>query len=85
MDKTIIIDNVADNFRIHKENGLHIKNFEGDENDNELFDIMEDLKVIAKIKLPDVREYLPIIAEKMYKRYTTEVKWLLIGKQILLN
>ena len=65
----IIIDNVAENFRLQKENGLNIKNFEGDENDNELIELMEDLKYIVKNKLDDVRTHLISIRQKMNNRY----------------
>jgi CTD small phosphatase-like protein 2 len=43
ISRVIIIDNVADNFELQRENGLHIKNFLGDENDNELSMLTEDL------------------------------------------
>lgn len=44
ISRVIIIDNVADNFDLQRENGLHIKNFLGDENDNELGFLLDDLK-----------------------------------------
>ena len=67
LTKTLIIDNVADNFKLQKENGIHIKNFEGDENDNEFLEISEDLKNIVKFEI-DVRDALPKIREKMNQR-----------------
>ena len=67
LSRTLIIDNVADNFKLQKDNGLHIKNFEGDENDVEFFELAEDLKNIVKFDI-DVRDALPKIREKMIVR-----------------
>lgn len=44
LNKTIIIDNVKENFKRNPENGLQIKNFLGEENDTELLEIIKDLK-----------------------------------------
>jgi CTD small phosphatase-like protein 2 len=43
ISRILIIDNVADNFDLQRDNGLNIKNFLGDENDNELIHLSEDL------------------------------------------
>ena len=43
LNKVIIIDNVAENYESHKENGLNIKNFIGDETDNEFLELLPDL------------------------------------------
>jgi CTD small phosphatase-like protein 2 len=43
LDKMIIIDNVEDNYQLQKENGLNIKNFLGEEDDNELNELLPDL------------------------------------------
>ena len=64
-----IIDNVADNFQLQIENGLNIKNFEGDENDVELQELAEDLKLIVTLGVEDVRDVLGKIREKMVMRY----------------
>lgn len=47
IDKVIIIDNVCENFQLHKNNGIHIINFEGKEEDIELFLLSYELKKIA--------------------------------------
>ena len=44
MSRVIIIDNVKENYQLQPTNGLHIKNFEGDENDNEFNELKEELK-----------------------------------------
>jgi len=48
LKKTIIIDNVSDNFQLQKENGIRISNFEGSENDYELHIMRIELLNIAK-------------------------------------
>jgi CTD small phosphatase-like protein 2 len=68
LTKTIIIDNVAENFRLQKDNGLNIKNFEGDENDNELNELIDDLKYLVLLKVDDVRKHMATIQDKMDKR-----------------
>jgi CTD small phosphatase-like protein 2 len=77
LEKTVIVDNVADNYKYQADNGLNISNFEGDENDTELDHLLQDLYEMFNSHPNDVREYLPNIREKMKKRYqisTTEAK-----------
>lgn len=66
--KTIIIDNLADNYKLQIEHGLNIKNFEGDENDVELYELLGDLKAIVEMKVENVKTVLPKIREKMHTR-----------------
>ncbi len=68
LTKTIIIDNVAENFQLQSSNGIHIKNFEGDENDTELIDLTLDLITMPKLKIDDVRRFLPKIRHAMILR-----------------
>jgi TFIIF-interacting CTD phosphatase-like protein len=44
LKKTIIIDNVKENFLLQPNNGLHISNFLGDEKDSELLNLANDLR-----------------------------------------
>jgi hypothetical protein len=69
----MIIDNMADNFKLQNEHGLHIKNFEGDENDIELYELVDDLKEIVVNEIEDVRVALPNIREKMIQRYESDL------------
>ena len=63
-------------------NGLHIKNFEGDENDEEFALLKDDLKSIILYnildivmnKYEDTRIVLEPIREKMRLRYEVECK-----------
>ena len=56
LDKTIIVDNLVQNFRLQKENGIMIKAFWGeDAYDNALFELKEILNKIAN-EFNDVRK-----------------------------
>ena len=69
LNKIIIIDNLEDNYIFQPNNGLNISEFEGDENDNELQLLMEDLLEIVTVPGKNVIDELPRIREKMKKRY----------------
>ncbi len=72
MSKTLIIDNVADNFKLQPDNGINIKNFEGEDMDVELIELIDDLKNIVKFEI-DVRDALPKIREKMQQRNLIDI------------
>ncbi len=58
LDSVIIVDNNLENFKIHKENGIYIKSFWGENNeDNALYNLTNILVKIAKEK-SDVRDGL---------------------------
>ena len=65
----IIVDNIEENYNLQPDNGLNIIDFEGDENDNELNFLLEDLLEIVKEKNVDVRKKLPDVRKKMQRRY----------------
>ena len=58
LDKIIIIDNLKDNFKLQPNNGLFIKTWTSDVNDNQFHDLGRILKDIALLDVKDVR---PII------------------------
>ena len=66
--KVIIIDNISENFSKQPQNGLNICDFEGNEYDEELKYLKEDLIKLIKLKPNDVRLYLKDIQKKMDKR-----------------
>ncbi len=70
ISKMIIVDNIEENYYLQPENGLNISDFEGDENDNELIFLMNDLVDIVKNNGVDVRKMLPDVRKKMQRRYT---------------
>ena len=70
LNKIIIIDNLEDNYIFQPDNGLNISEFEGDENDNELQFLLEDLLEVVTVPGKNVIDELPLIREKMRKRYS---------------
>ena len=66
--KVIIIDNISENFSQQPQNGLNICDFEGNEYDEELKYLKDDLIKLAKLKPNDVRLYLKDIQKKMDER-----------------
>ena len=69
ISKIIIIDNNKDNFSLQPENGLHICSFLGDQNDDELYALSEDLMKIVNSKKKDIRPIIKEIDGIMKKRY----------------
>ena len=70
MDKIIIVDNIEENYQLQPNNGLNICDFEGDENDNELEFLLEDLLKLVKQPGKNVCDELSVIRRNMQKRYT---------------
>ena len=69
INKVIIIDNNKDNFSLQPENGLHISSFLGDQNDDELYSLSEDLMKIVNSKKDDIRPIIKEIDGIIKKRY----------------
>ena len=69
IEKVIIVDNNKDNFSLQPENGLHICSFLGDQNDDELYSLSEDLMKIVDSKKKDIRPIIKEIDAIMKKRY----------------
>ena len=64
----IIVDNCLENFALQSRNGLKIIDFEGNEFDDELDYLKEDLIKLVKMNVRDVRDYLEKIQIEMDKR-----------------
>ena len=58
MRKTIIIDNLEDNFRVTPDNGILIPDFIDDFEDNQLYVLKDFLLKIAENGVEDVRPVL---------------------------
>jgi CTD small phosphatase-like protein 2 len=58
LSKTIIIDNISDNFILQPDNGIFISTWHDDMADNFLEEISPLLVEIVDKKLPDVRKAL---------------------------
>ena len=67
--KVCIIDNNKENFGLQPENGLHISSFLGDQNDNELLNLCQDLMKIINSNLNDIRPVIKEINAIMVNRY----------------
>ena len=73
LDSTIIVDNMPQNFRLQKENGIHIKPFYAqDPNDNTLIELMVILIEIAKSGI-DVREGLAQYRNDIVQKITSNI------------
>ena len=71
LDKTIIVDNMPQNFRLQKENGIIIKAFWGEDNyDTALYDLIPILVNIAK-EGGDVRKSLLKYKDEIIKNVTS--------------
>jgi import inner membrane translocase subunit TIM50 len=63
--KVCIIDNDKNNFKLHEDNGIEIKEFLGEQDDKEL-DILGDLLMtIIESNLDDIRPIIKDIRNKM--------------------
>ena len=69
LSKVCIVDNNKDNFSLQPENGLFISSYYGEQNDNELFLLRDDLMKIIEIQPDDIRTVIKEIDEKMQNRY----------------
>ena len=68
LSKTIIVDNNADNFQYQPENGIFIKSWYNDPEDNALQELSQVLIYLSKKNHPDIRVGLKEMREKMSKQ-----------------
>ena len=68
MAKTIIVDNVAENFQLQPDNGIFIKSWFDDQNDTALSELAPLLKQIVKKQVPDVRDALRKFRDQMLEQ-----------------
>ena len=67
LSKIIIIDNLAKNYKLQKDNGLQIKSWKGDINDTFLKDLVPVLKKIVENNVKDVRTIIVKIKNEIKK------------------
>ena len=72
LSKILIVDNNKDNFSLQQENGLHICSFVGDQNDDELYHLSQDLMKIIESNKKDIRPVIQEISDIMKKRYESK-------------
>ena len=58
LNKTIIIDNYPDNYKLQQDNGLPINSWTGDINDTSLKDLLNIMKYFVEKNVKDVREII---------------------------
>jgi len=73
LSKTMIIDNLPDNFALQQNNGLAIITWTDDINDTQLDDLMKILKDMYDAKVSDVREVVKKINEEATKNIRINV------------
>jgi len=74
LTKTMIVDNMPQNFRLQKENGIFIKTFYGeDPDDSALLDLIPILSKIAESRVKDVRKALQIFRDEILKRVSSNI------------
>jgi len=65
LSKTIIVDNIAENFILQKDNGIFIKSWYDDPYDTELKELIALLKQIVHLQIDDVRKCLKDYRDQM--------------------
>ena len=69
LSKTIIIDNVWENFQLQPENGIFIRTWIDDNKDTSLIDLMPLLRDIVFKKVPDIRKTLRKFRDTLIRLY----------------
>ena len=69
LSRTIIIDNVWENFQLQQGNGIFIKTWIDDKHDTCLNDLIPLLQELVIKKVPDVRKALRKIRDAMIRLY----------------
>ena len=69
LSKVCIVDNNRDNFSLQPENGLCISSYYGEQDDNELLLLCDDLKTIIEMQPDDIRTVIKQIDADMQNRY----------------
>ncbi len=74
LSKMIIVDNMPQNFRLQKENGILIKTFYGeDQNDKALLELIPILIEIGKSPGKDLRESLALFKDEILKKVSSNL------------
>ncbi len=74
LSKMIIVDNMPQNFRLQKENGILIKAFYGeDQSDKALLELIPILREMGKIPGKDIRESLALFKDEILKKVSSNL------------
>jgi CTD small phosphatase-like protein 2 len=74
INRTIIIDNISDNFILQPENGIFISTWYDDMSDTFLEEISPLLVEIVERKVPDVRKALRSYRDQILRQITNGAK-----------
>ncbi|KAM3140830.1 hypothetical protein pb186bvf_007057 [Paramecium bursaria] len=74
LNRTIIVDNMPENFQLQPENGIFIQGWYGEQKDRALKDLQPLLEEIAIKKVKDVRVALNCFREQMIQRVQQGIK-----------
>lgn len=74
LSKVIIVDNVAENFQLQPNNGIQIKTWCDDPNDQALIELAPLLEEIAKKQVRDVREALKQFRDQMIEQMNQGIR-----------
>ncbi len=70
----IIVDNMPQNFRLQKENGILIKTFYGEDfNDKALIELIPILNSIVEEPGMDIRQRLALYKDEILKKVSTNI------------
>jgi CTD small phosphatase-like protein 2 len=58
LQKTLLVDNIAENFQLQPHNGVFIKTWISDPNDTSLFDLAPILIKIVTENIKDIRNFM---------------------------
>ena len=76
LTKIIIIDNMPQNFKLQKENGIFIQSYNGEnKNDKKLIYLCNILKFVTRNFNCDVREELRKVKKEIFSQITTDLKF----------
>jgi CTD small phosphatase-like protein 2 len=74
INRMIIVDNMPQNFRLQKENGIFIKTFYGeDQEDCALFELKSILIKMAGFKANDIRKSLALFKDDIMKKISSNL------------
>lgn len=74
LSKSILIDNVADNFALQPDNGIFIKTWYEDMSDTCLYDLIPLLKSLVKNRVKDIRKSLRSYRDQMLRHLAAGVQ-----------
>jgi CTD small phosphatase-like protein 2 len=74
LSRTIIVDNVAENFQLQPDNGIFIKSWFDDMSDTALSELAPLLKEIVKKQVGDVRDALRKFRDQMLEQISKGIQ-----------